>query len=131
MIVILYWVDRWNDGNLYPEARTSNINADFKGLIFSFLNDDEGHGLKYLSNWIDEGLLEIEKIKNGESEYYDMWGHAWGAEITKENVLIYWGYDDTPYEERIEFDMFYKIIKEWGRFLKTEPSLNNIFEFEC
>lgn len=81
--------------------------------------------------WIDEGLIEIEKVKSGELESYDMWGHAWGAEMTNKSVLIYWGYDDTPYEEEMTFGSFYKIINEWGKFLKTEPNLNNVIEFEC
>ena len=96
------------------------------------MNDDEGHGIKCLSNWIDEGLIEIEKISNGELNYYDMWAfHAWGAEITKANVLIYWGYDDTKYDENMSFECFYKIIKEWGAFLKMAPSVDQIVEFEC
>lgn len=123
--------EAWNDGVLRPTYNYSNFEANFKGLIFSFLNDDEGHGIEYLSKWIDEGLIEIEKIKNGELDYYDMWGHAWGAEMTKGNVLIYWGYDNTPCEEKMTFEIFYKIINEWGRFLKTEPSLNSVIELEC
>ena len=91
MKVKLYWYDRWKDGVLYPEGVDKNAPTNFKGLIFSLLNDDEGHGLAYLSNWIDEGLIEVEKIHNGTLDFYDMWGHAWGAEISKENVLIYWG----------------------------------------
>ena len=132
MKVHFFWIDRWNDGYLFPEARSYDAPNTFKGLIFSFLNDDEGHGIKCLSNWIDEGLIEIEKISNGELNYYDMWAfHAWGAEITKANVLIYWGYDDTKYDENMSFECFYRIIKEWGAFLKIVPSLDQIVEFEC
>lgn len=95
------------------------------------MNDDEGLGLKYLSKWIDDGLIEIEKIKVGELNYYDMWGQAWGADITKENVLIYWGYDDTKYEESLSFECFYKLVRKWSEFLKTEPRIDQVVEFEC
>lgn len=131
MKVKLYWCDRWKDGVLYPEGVDKNAPTNFKGLIFSLLNDDEGHGLAYLSNWIDEGLIEVEKIHNGTLDFYDMWGHAWGAEISKENVLIYWGYDDTEREENMSFESFYTILREWSQFLKTEPNQTNIVEFEC
>lgn len=43
----------------------------------------EGLGLKYLIKWIDDGLIEIEKIKVGELNYYDMWGQAWGQILLK------------------------------------------------
>lgn len=39
-------------------------------------------------------------------------GTGLGADITKENVLIYWGYDDTKYEESLSFECFYKLLKE-------------------
>lgn len=120
--------ESWKDGILRPICNCIDT-PSFKGLIFSFLNDDEGQGLKYLSNWIDEGLIEVEKINDGSLDFYDMWGNAWGAEITKQNVLIYWGYDDTKYEENMSFEYFYKILKEWSKFLKTEPSRTNIVEF--
>lgn len=131
MKIELFWCDRWNDGKLFPEAKCYNISNDFKGLVFNFLNDDEGHGLKFLIPWIDEGLIEVEKIKKSILDYYDMWGHAWGAEINNKNVLIYWGYDDTKYEEHMSFECFYKILREWSQFIKAQPSLDYKVEFEC
>lgn len=131
MKVIYYWVNRWKDGVLYPEVKFENTSLEFKGLITSFLNDDEGLGLKFLSNWIDEGLREVKKIHAGELDFYDMWGQAWGAEITRDSVLIYWGYDDTVYEETMDFQCFYKMLSEWSEFIKTQPSLENIVEFDC
>lgn len=123
--------EAWNDGILRPRCTCDDASDNFKGLVFSFLNDDEGHGLEYLTNWIDEGLNEVEKINDGKLDYYDMWGHAWGADITRNKVLIYWGYDDSKYEENMSFECFYKILKEWCKFIKTEPSLDYKVEFEC
>ncbi|MHA3049964.1 hypothetical protein [Acinetobacter sp. ANC 4639] len=133
MKVKYFWrkSDAWKDGVLRPSCDSSETSEGFKGLVFSFLNDDEGLGVKYLIDWIDEGLIQVQKIKDGVIEYYDMWGHAWGAEITKNNVLIYWGYDDNKFEEYISFECFYKILKKWSEFLKAENDLNNIVEFEC
>lgn len=133
MKVIYRWreSDTWNDGILRPNCDFSEVSESFKGLVFNLLLDDEGHGLEYLSNWIDEGVIEVEKIYNGTLDFYDMWGHAWGAEISKENVLIYWGYDDTEREENMSFESFYTILREWSQFLKTEPNETNIVEFEC
>lgn len=133
-MLIKYWwreSEEWKDGVLRPACDCLSVITGFKGLIFNFLNDDEGQGLEYLNNWIDEGLLEVAKIKDDSLDSYDMWGHAWGAEITKENVLIYWGYDNTDCEENMSFDRFEKILKKWSKFLKTKPSIANIVEFEC
>ena len=131
---VKYWwkeSESLRDGIMRPKCDCAEVLDDFKGLVFSFLNDDEGLGLKYLSKWIDDGLIEIEKIKVGELNYYDMWGQAWGADITKENVLIYWGYDDTKYEESLSFECFYKLVRKWSELLKTEPRIDQVVEFEC
>lgn len=130
---VKYWwkeSESLRDGFMRPKCDCAEALDDFKGLVFSFLNDDEGLGLEYLSKWIDDGLTEIEKIKVGELNYYDMWGQAWGADITKENVLIYWGYDDTNYEESLSFECFYKLVRKWSEFLKTEPRIDQVVEFE-
>lgn len=120
-----------NVGHFAPEINIPECQDDtFKGLIASFLTDDEGLGIKHLKKWIDEGLVEIEQIINGELDFYDMWGQAWGAEITRDSVLIYWGYDDTEYEETMPFDAFYIILRKWREFLDSEPSKDNIVEFE-
>ena len=59
-----------------------------------------------------------------------MWGQAWGADISLDNVLIYWGYDDNINEESMSFQNFYTIMKNWKFFLDSEPSLDNVIEFE-
>ena len=72
---VKYWwkeSESLRDGIMRPKCDCAEVLDDFKGLVFSFLNDDEGLGLKYLSKWIDDGLIEIEKIKVGELNYYDM-----------------------------------------------------------
>ena len=130
MLVRLFWTDRWNNGCLYPEGQILKKISDRKGLIFEFLSDDEGLGLEHLKNWIDEGLIQIKKVRLGELGSYDMWGQAWGADISLDNVLIYWGYDDNIYEESMSFQNFYTIIKNWKVFLNSEPSLDNVIEFE-
>jgi len=130
MLVRLFWTDRWNNGCLYPEGQILKKISDIKGLIFEFLSDDEGLGLEHLKNWIDEGLIQIKKVRLGELGSYDMWGQAWGADISLDNVLIYWGYDDNIYEESMSFQNFYTIIKNWKVFLNSEPSLDNVIEFE-
>ncbi len=119
-----------NKQALEPDVGLYNHPNGFKcDIIANFLNDDEGLGLNHLKEWFDEGLIEIEKIKRNELDFYDMWGQAWGAEITKDNVLIYWGYDDTEYEENMPFETFYTIIKKWREFIDTEPSLENKVTF--
>ena len=63
---VKYWwkeSESLRDGIMRPKCDCAEVLDDFKGLVFSFLNDDEGLGLKYLSKWIDDGLIEIEKIK--------------------------------------------------------------------
>ena len=87
-------------------------------------------GVKHLKTWIDNGLIEVERIKRGELNFYDMWGQAWGAEITKNSVLIYWGYDNTEHEEQMPFDSFYIILKKWREFLDSKPSKDNIMKLE-
>ena len=74
MLVKLFWTDRWNNGDLYPEGIILENSSNIKGLIFNLLNDDGGLGLSYLENWMDEGLKEIKKVKQGSLNFYDMWG---------------------------------------------------------
>lgn len=50
MLVKLFWTDRWNNGDLYPEGIILEHSSNIKGLIFNFLNDDGGLGLSYLGN---------------------------------------------------------------------------------
>ena len=50
MLVKLFWTDRWNNGDLYPEGIILEHSSNIKGLIFNFLNDDGALGLSYLGN---------------------------------------------------------------------------------
>lgn len=128
MNIKYFW--KYDDVDLIPAIDLkSNLNS-FKGLIINFLKDDEGLGLEYLRKWIAEGLIEIEKVRLGNLDFYDMWGQAWGAEVRPDNVLIYWGYDDNISEEGMSFEDFYTIVKNWSFFLNSEPSLYNVIEFE-
>ena len=131
---IKYWwyeSEEWNDGIFRPTCAFIEEAKEFKGLIFSFLNDDEGLGLDYLINWLEVGLIEIEKVEIGTSAFYDMWGHAWGAEITAETAVLYWGYDAADHKEKRDFDISYKIFTEWLNFIKAEASVAHRIEFEC
>lgn len=69
-----YESEEWSDGVLRPICACVEEEEKFKGLIFSFLNDDEGLGLDYLIDWLEVGLIEIDKIKEGALDFYDMWG---------------------------------------------------------
>ena len=131
MLVKLFWTDRWNNGDLYPEGIILENSSNIKGLIFNLLNDDGGLGLSYLGNWIDEGLKEIKKVKQGSLGFYDMWGQSWGAEVRKDEVLIYWGYDDTELEETMNFSSFYKILTNWMVLIGKTPCLETEMLFEC
>lgn len=130
MNVEFFWCDKWKDGKLLPEIKITNYSFS-KGLILNFLNDDEGLGLKYLTNWIDNGLIEVEKIKQGKLDFYDMWGKALGAEITRNNVLVYWDYGGISEEENMTFESFYTILIKWSFFIKTTPNIDNKLEFTC
>ncbi|HCR87611.1 MULTISPECIES: hypothetical protein [Psychrobacter] len=131
MLVKLFWTDRWNNGDLYPEGIILENSSNIKGLIFNLLNDDGGLGLSYLGNWMDEGLKEIKKVKQGSLNFYDMWGQSWGAEVRKDEVLIYWGYDDTELEETMNFSSFYKILTNWMILISKTPCLETEMLFEC
>ena len=131
MLVKLFWTDRWNNGDLYPEGIILENSSNIKGLIFNLLNDDGGLGLSYLGNWMDEGLKEIKKVKQGSLNFYDMWGQYWGAEVRKNEVLIYWGYDDTELEETMNFSIFYKILTNWMILISKTPCLETEMLFEC
>ena len=131
MLVKLFWTDRWNNGDLYPEGIILENSSNIKGLIFNLLNDDGGLGLSYLENWMDEGLKEIKKVKQGSLNIYDMWGQSWGAEVRKDEVLIYWGYDDTELEETMNFSSFYKILTNWMILISKTPCLETEMLFEC
>ncbi|OLF34655.1 hypothetical protein BTW00_12500 [Psychrobacter sp. C 20.9] len=121
---------KYDDVDLVPAIDLKSNSNGFKGLIVNFLKNDEGLGLEYLRKWIAEGFIEIEKVRLGELDFYDMWGQAWGAEVSPDNVLIYWGYDDNIGEEDMSFECFYTIVKNWNSFLNSEPSLYNVIEFE-
>ena len=54
-----------------------------------------------------------------------MWGQAWGAEISREGVTIYWGYSETDYTQFLPFDSFYILLKNWSNFLESG---NNKYE---
>lgn len=119
----------WNQCS--PVCQVSSNDFDFKeDCITNFLTDDEGLGLKHLKDWIKKGLIEVEKINTGELDYYDMWGQAWGADIRKEGVNIYWGYSDTDYEEFIPFDSFYIILKNWSDFLELGSNKHKVIKFK-
>ena len=56
------------------------------------------------------------------------------VEFTGHYVYIMAGQDMgyiLVYDENMSFECFYRIIKEWGAFLKMVPSLDQIVEFEC
>lgn len=119
----------WNQCS--PVCQVSSHDFGFKeDCITNFLTDDEGLDLKYLKDWIKKGLIGVEKVNTGELDYYDMWGQAWGADIRKEGVNIYWGYSDTDYEEFIPFDSFYIILKNWSDFLELGGNKNKIIKFK-
>ena len=119
----------WNQNQ--PVCKISNSDPDFKNdCIINFLNDDEGLGLKHLKGWIRNGLIEVERIKVGENDFYDMWGQAWGAEISRDRVNIYWGYSDTDYSQILSFDGFYIILKNWSNFLELGHKNTKEIEFE-
>ena len=49
---VKYWwkeSESLRDGIMRPKCDCAEVLDDFKGLVFSFLNDDEGLGLKYLT----------------------------------------------------------------------------------
>lgn len=50
-----------------------------------------------------------------------MWGQNWGADITKEIVTIYWGYDDNDSENIIDFLVFDMVIRKWYEFICQIP----------
>lgn len=59
-----------------------------------------------------------------------MWGQNWGADITKEIVTIYWGYDDNDSENIIDFLVFDMVIRKWYEFICQIPQkeyLSTIF----
>ena len=114
----------WNQSR--PVCQISDTDFSFKkDCIINFLNDDEGLGLNHLKAWIKKGLIEVEKINTGKSDFYDMWGQAWGAEISREEVTIYWGYSETDYTQFLPFDSFYILLKNWSNFLESG---NNKYE---
>lgn len=133
MKMVFFWreSEAWNDRILRPANSILEKEYDTKGLILNFLNDDEGLGLKYLTNWIDNGLIEVEKIKQGKLDFYDMWGQAFGAEITRNNVLVYWDYGEISEDENMTFESFYTILTKWSSFIKTIPNIENKVVFTC
>lgn len=110
---------KWSQNQ--PSCQISNIDASFKkDCLINFLNDDEGLGLKHLKTWVKKGLMEVEKINTGKLDYYDMWGQAWGAEVKRDGVEIYWGYSNIDYKQSLTFDSFYIILKNWSEFLESD-----------
>lgn len=70
---------KYDDVGLVPAIDLKSNSNGFKGLIVNFLKNDEGLGLEYLRKWIAEGFIEIEKVRLGGLDFYDMWGQAWGG----------------------------------------------------
>ncbi|MEB5477524.1 hypothetical protein [Acinetobacter pollinis] len=76
-------------------------------------------------------MIEVEKIRQSTLDFYDMWGKALGAEITRNNVLMYWDYGGISEEENMTFESFYIILIKWSFFIKTISSADNKLEFTC
>lgn len=131
MFVKFFWVDRFCDGRIYPYGNILDKQSmTIKCPLFTLLSDDEGNGIEYLQEWAKQLLFYSEKIKNEELDFYDAFSFAWGVEITKDNILIYWGYDDTECESSMRFIDFYIILEKWYQFITQPPSMNTVLEFE-
>ena len=50
-------------------------------------------------------------------------GSIGGADITKNKVIIYWGYDDNELEITIDFSKFDIAIRKWYEFICTPQKL--------
>lgn len=94
-----------------------------------FLTDDEGLGGKYIQQWIENSLNEIDKIKSGEVSDFNMWGQSLGADISLEKVIIYWGDDRLP-EEIIQFSTFCEILIKWLDFISLPAAIDKEVTFD-
>ena len=119
----------WHSTKIYGKSKfelgcqTNDVQAGFKDCISSFLCDDEGLGLQYLSAWIEEGNKKISLVKNSELMIFDWIGKAWSAKVSRDAVKIYWDYDDTEYFDVMSFESFEKIVRAWSEFITSPPDV--------
>lgn len=125
LIFSWYISDEFNDDIFRPDC---NISEPYSSLG-AFLNDDGGLGVEYLKKWLSDGITEIDYIKKGIKDRFDMWGQHWGADITTGLVTIYWGYDDNELETIVDFLTFDLIIRKWYEFICQYPQNGDVPKF--
>lgn len=125
MKICFYWYEspKFNDGFMEPRCIFYENNEEVYINFMHFLTDDEGLGGKYIRQWIENSLNEINKIKLGEESDFNMWGQSLGADISLEKVVIYWGDDRFP-EEIIQFSTFYEILIKWLDFISLPAAID-------
>lgn len=130
MKICFYWYKSPNFNDSFMEPRCIFYENDEETYInfMHFLTDDEGLGGKYIQQWIENSLNEIDKIKSGEVSDFNMWGQSLGADISLEKVIIYWGDDRLP-EEIIQFSTFYEILIKWLDFISLPAVIDKDVTF--
>lgn len=127
-----YWYtsEVYEDGILRPSCTVLNGSDDDKLGICYLLTDDGGLGVEYLMQKTQEYITAVESVQKGICTNIDCFGQAWGAEISNENVVIYWGFGDVVNFETISCDNFRTTLDAWLTHLKSVPSQHETNEFD-
>lgn len=128
-----WYSDEDVDGGLRPSCNQIDFLSDFKNCIGSLLTDNGGKGypflIPFLTSWVDIGIKQIEAIKMHETETAEWCGDSWGAELTNSSVKVYSLYDES-YFDLMSLDSFEKVLRNWLKFIISEPVLDASIEFE-
>jgi hypothetical protein len=118
-------------GYLRPDIKVSSVPMGYKCLFASFLSDDGGSGCYVYEDGFTILRDKIDEIISGDCQTEDAvyCTESWCAEVSNNDVIISFSYDETYYEI-INIKDFQYALKTWLEFIKTTPSLEASVEIE-
>lgn len=120
MRLIYYWKKSAN--GLSPDCISSVVNKDGVSPLACLLTDDGGQLLLDNLLWLDEGIKQVNSMKNCGIGLTDWSRDAWGAELTKEQAKIYSMYSNDCFET-LTLDAFEIALLAWRKFIQIPPLL--------